>query len=108
LTQEYEKIQNEYNAQAGKAKDASDKVTEAASILKVMRDALAVDEKNLVDAKDKFAEQTAGRPDVQTLSEASAKAIVAIIAELQKRIEQGKKDLKVKVNVQAPAMPAAK
>lgn len=89
LTQEYEKIQNEYNAQACKAKDASDKVTEAASILKVMRDALAVDEKNLVDAKNKFAEQTDGRTDVQTLSEASAKAVVAIIAELQKRIEQG-------------------
>ena len=31
-----------------------------------------------------------------------------ITAEMQKRIEQAKKDLKVKVNVQAPAMPAAK
>ena len=31
-----------------------------------------------------------------------------ISAEMQKRIEQAKKDLKVKVNVQAPAMPAAK
>jgi hypothetical protein len=27
--------------------------------------------------------------------------------EMQKRIEQGKKDIKVKVNVKAPAMPAA-
>ena len=29
-----------------------------------------------------------------------------VSAELQKRIVQGKKDFKVKVNVQAPAMPA--
>lgn len=89
LTQEYEKILNEYNAQAGKAKDASSKVTEATSILKVKRDALSEDEKSLNSAKEKLAGQTNGRPDSQTLADASATDVEGMIAELQKRIEQG-------------------
>lgn len=91
LDEEYHKIQEEYNAQAAKAKAATGAANNLQNLLNLTGKSLEEAQRKHDAEVKKLAIKLTGRPDAQSLSDASGEDIAGMASVLQEKIAEGEK-----------------